>query len=141
MIYIPLADVRSRLGIFIYIPLADVRSRLDIFKITLKKSPVAKNVDMQYLAKATDGFSGTDIAGICRRTGKLTLRDSIERKTELIIRPHHFEEVMKFARRSVSDNDIRKYEMFARTLQQSRHFGQQICFEDQERPSQRADSK
>lgn len=28
-----------------------------------------------------------------------------------------------FARRSVSDNDIRKYEMFAQTLQQSRGFG------------------
>lgn len=35
----------------------------------------------------------------------------------------HFEESMKFARRSVSDNDIRKYEMFAQTLQQSRGFG------------------
>ena len=30
---------------------------------------------------------------------------------------------MRFARRSVSDNDIRKYEMFAQTLQQSRGFG------------------
>ena len=35
----------------------------------------------------------------------------------------HFEESMKFARRSVSDNDIRKYEMFSQTLQQSRGFG------------------
>ena len=35
----------------------------------------------------------------------------------------HFEEAMKFARRSVTDNDIRKYEMFAQTLQQSRAFG------------------
>lgn len=35
----------------------------------------------------------------------------------------HFEEAMKYARRSVSDNDIRKYEMFAQTLQQSRGFG------------------
>ena len=35
----------------------------------------------------------------------------------------HFEDAMKFARRSVSDNDIRKYEMFAQTLQQSRGFG------------------
>jgi transitional endoplasmic reticulum ATPase len=35
----------------------------------------------------------------------------------------HFEEAMKFARRSVSDNDIRKYEMFAQSLQQSRGFG------------------
>jgi len=35
----------------------------------------------------------------------------------------HFEEAMKFARRSVTDNDIRKYEMFAQTLQQSRGIG------------------
>ena len=35
----------------------------------------------------------------------------------------HFEEAMRFARRSVSDSDIRKYEMFAKTLQQSRGLG------------------
>jgi transitional endoplasmic reticulum ATPase len=29
----------------------------------------------------------------------------------------HFLEAMKYARRSVSDNDIRKYEMFAQKLQ------------------------
>lgn len=39
------------------------------------------------------------------------------------IRRDHFEEAMKFARRSVTDNDIRKYEMFAQTLQQSRGLG------------------
>ena len=42
----------------------------------------------------------------------------------------HFEEAMKFARRSVSDNDIRKYEMFAQTLQQSRGFGSDFRFPD-----------
>jgi transitional endoplasmic reticulum ATPase len=40
----------------------------------------------------------------------------------------HFEEAMKYARRSVSDNDIRKYEMFAQTLQQSRGFGNNFRF-------------
>lgn len=40
----------------------------------------------------------------------------------------HFEEAMKYARRSVSDNDIRKYEMFAQTLQQSRGFGNTFRF-------------
>uniref|UniRef100_A0AAQ4R5E9 vesicle-fusing ATPase n=1 Tax=Gasterosteus aculeatus aculeatus TaxID=481459 RepID=A0AAQ4R5E9_GASAC len=39
------------------------------------------------------------------------------------IRKDHFEEAMQYARRSVSDNDIRKYEMFSQTLQQSRGFG------------------
>jgi len=40
----------------------------------------------------------------------------------------HFEEAMKFARRSVTDNDIRKYEMFAQTLQQSRGIGSNFRF-------------
>jgi len=40
----------------------------------------------------------------------------------------HFEEAMKFARRSVSDQDIRRYEMFAQNLQQSRSFGSTFKF-------------
>lgn len=40
----------------------------------------------------------------------------------------HFEESMKFARRSVSDADIRKYQAFAQTLQQSRGFGSEFKF-------------
>ena len=44
------------------------------------------------------------------------------------ITTYHFEEAMKYARRSVSDNDIRKYEMFSQTLQQSRGFGNDFKF-------------
>jgi len=33
---------------------------------------------------------------------------------------------MRFARRSVSDNDMRKYQMFAQTLQQARGIGSDI---------------
>lgn len=35
---------------------------------------------------------------------------------------------MRFARRSVSDADIRRYEMFAQNLQQSRSFGNTFKF-------------
>ena len=110
---------------------------------------------MHYLANATKGFSGADLTEICQRACKLAIRESIEREInrekerqhrgqedisddiDLVpeIRRDHFEEAMKFARRSVSDNDIRKYEMFAQTLQQSRAFGSQFRFPDQERPS------
>ena len=37
---------------------------------------------------------------------------------------------MKFARRSVSDADIRKYRAFAQTLQQSRGIGTEFRFPD-----------
>lgn len=35
---------------------------------------------------------------------------------------------MKYARRSVSDADIRRYEMFSQNLQQSRSFGTNFKF-------------
>lgn len=44
----------------------------------------------------------------------------------------HFEESMKYARRSVSDADIRKYQAFAQTLQQSRGFGSEFRFSDRQ---------
>merc|ERR1711915_1069689 len=47
----------------------------------------------------------------------------------------HFEEAMKFARRSVSDQDIRKYQMFSQTLQQSRGFGQNFKFPESDNNS------
>ena len=37
---------------------------------------------------------------------------------------------MQYARRSVSDADIRKYQAFAQTLQQSRGFGSEFRFPD-----------
>ena len=45
-----------------------------------------------------------------------------------IVQREHFEEAMRFARRSVSDADIRRYEMFAQNLQQSRSFGSNFKF-------------
>ena len=47
------------------------------------------------------------------------------------IRRDHFEESMKFARKSVTENDVRKYQMFAQTLQQSRGFGGNFRFPGQ----------
>jgi len=138
----------GRLDQLIYIPLPDLLSRMNILKATLRKSPVAKNVDLEFLAKQTNGYSGADLTEICQRACKLAIRESIEKdierekaraatattttdssmenvdNSELVpeITRNHFEEAMKFARRSVSDNDIRKYEMFSQTLQQSKGF-------------------
>lgn len=145
----------GRLDQLIYIPLPDEASRLQIFKAALRKTPIASDVDLTYLAKTTVGFSGADITEICQRACKLAIRESIEKEIrhekerqerrakgeELMeeasydpvpeITKGHFEEAMKFARRSVSDNDIRKYEMFAQTLQQQRGFGTSFKFPNQ----------
>jgi len=139
----------GRLDQLIYIPLPDEASRISILKANLRKTPIAKDVNLDYLAKVTHGFSGADLTEISQRACKLAIRESIEKDINREkeresnpncdidmddedpvpeIRRDHFEEAMKFARRSVSDNDIRKYEMFAQTLQQSRGLGTNFRF-------------
>ena len=142
----------GRLDQLIYIPLPDEKSRLSIFKANLRKSPLAPDVDIETLSKFTNGFSGADITEICQRACKFAIRESIERDIEREraaaanpdamdnddeyvdpvpeITKSHFEEAMKYARRSVSDADIRKYQAFSQTLQQSRGFGNDFRFPD-----------
>merc|ERR1711913_227896 len=66
-----------------------------------------------------------------KATGGATTMD-VDDEEDLVpeITKRHFEESMKFARRSVTDNDIKKYEMFSQTLQQSRGFGNNFRFPD-----------
>jgi len=139
----------GRLDQLIYIPLPDASSRLQIFKAVLRKSPIDPAVDLNQLVKFTEGFSGADITEICQRSCKYAIRESIERDIEKgkriadnpnmmeddvdevpCITRAHFEEAMKYARRSVSDADIRKYQAFGQTLQQSRGFGSEFRFPD-----------
>ena len=68
----------GRLDQLIYIPLPDEPSRLSILQAALKKSPIAEDVDLGFLAKNTHGFSGADLTEICQRAAKLAIRASIE---------------------------------------------------------------
>uniref|UniRef100_A0AC35TJI2 Vesicle-fusing ATPase n=1 Tax=Rhabditophanes sp. KR3021 TaxID=114890 RepID=A0AC35TJI2_9BILA len=142
----------GRLDQLLYIPLPDADSRFQIFKANLKKTPLAEDLDLRYLSEQTIGFSGADLTEICQRACKLAIRQCIEldlaaeRKKQAkkaageelmeeeevdpvpVLTKKHFEEAMKFARRSVSDNDIVKYESFSETLQQQRGFGNNFSF-------------
>ena len=68
----------GRLDQLIYIPLPDEPGRHSILKAALRKSPVAPDVDLSFLAKHTHGFSGADLTEICQRAAKLAIRKSIE---------------------------------------------------------------
>merc|ERR1712083_1182762 len=72
----------GRLDQLIYIPMPDYESRLGILRATLRKSPVSKDVDLAYLAAQTDKFTGADLTEICQTACKLAIREEIERDIE-----------------------------------------------------------
>ena len=68
----------GRLDQLIYIPLPDFKSRAAVLKANLRKSPISKDIDVEFLSKSTIGFSGADLTEICQRACKLAIRESIE---------------------------------------------------------------
>lgn len=67
----------GRLDQLIYIPLPDQPSRLSVLKANLRKTPIAKDVDLNFVATITDGFSGADLTEICQKAAKAAVRDVI----------------------------------------------------------------
>jgi transitional endoplasmic reticulum ATPase len=55
----------GRLDSLVYIPLPDLPSRIAILKASCRKTPLAKNLQLEAIAKQTKGFSGADLAEIC----------------------------------------------------------------------------
>lgn len=132
----------GRLDTLVYVPLPDEASRVGILKAQLRKTPVAPDVDIEYIASRTHGFSGADLGFVTQRAVKLAIKQAIsididhakEReaagedvKMEELdeedpvpeLTKAHFEEAMQLARRSVSDVEIRRYEAFAQSMKNS----------------------
>jgi transitional endoplasmic reticulum ATPase len=68
----------GRLDSLIYIGLPDFEARVSVFKASLKKAPVF-DVDFEYLADRTEGFSGADISGVCSAAVQMAIRRAVER--------------------------------------------------------------
>jgi transitional endoplasmic reticulum ATPase len=133
----------GRLDTLVYVPLPDEASRISIIKAQLRKTPVAADVDIDFIAKNTHGFSGADLGFVTQRAVKLAIKESIgldidRRKARADagedamdededegedpvpeLTKRHFEEAMRTARRSVTDVEIRRYEDFAQRMKNS----------------------
>jgi ATP-dependent metalloprotease FtsH len=58
----------------IYVDLPDLNERREIFKVHLKPLKAVKNLDVEFLAKQTPGFSGADIANVCNEAALIAAR-------------------------------------------------------------------
>ncbi len=58
----------------IYVDMPDVNERKDIFKVHLKPIKLVDNIDIDFLAKQTPGFSGADIANLCNEAALIAAR-------------------------------------------------------------------
>ncbi|WP_321280297.1 ATP-dependent zinc metalloprotease FtsH [Marinifilum fragile] len=67
----------------IHVELPDLNERREIFNVHLKPLKLDPNIDQEFLAKQTPGFSGADIANVCNESALIAARkkkDIIEKQ-------------------------------------------------------------
>ncbi|MBC8464419.1 MAG: ATP-dependent metallopeptidase FtsH/Yme1/Tma family protein [Bacteroidetes bacterium] len=58
----------------IFVDLPDLRERKEIFEVHLRPLKLNKDVDVDFLAKQTPGFSGAEIANVCNESALIAAR-------------------------------------------------------------------
>ncbi|MBU3659883.1 MAG: ATP-dependent zinc metalloprotease FtsH [Flavobacteriales bacterium] len=59
----------------IYVDMPDINERKEIFAVHLKPIKLEANIDIDFLAKQTPGFSGADIANLCNEAALIAARN------------------------------------------------------------------
>ncbi|MHA1722806.1 MAG: AAA family ATPase [Candidatus Baldrarchaeia archaeon] len=112
--------MRRRFEKRIYVPLPDREARKEIFRIHTEGVELAPDVDFDKLAELTDGYSGADIALICREALMIPIRelDQEGKLTEIEkLRPVTMQDFMQSLSKikpSVSQDEITRYEEWTR---------------------------
>jgi len=63
----------------IHVDLPDLNERLEVFKVHLKPLKLDENLDIEFLARQTPGFSGADIANVCNEAALIAARHNSEK--------------------------------------------------------------
>jgi len=83
--------------------------------------PLAPDVNLEELARRTEGYSGADIAEICRKAGRLAIREDLNAAE---VRMKHFQEALSQTPPSVSP----ELDAYYRSLQKLRKAARQVGF-------------
>jgi len=106
------------------VPLPDTDARRHILAVHTREMPLAQDVDMEEIAKKTEGFTGADIAGICNEASILSIRryvakggvNSESEFAQLRVTMDDFVEAMEKIR-PTARIEVERYEKIAREFE------------------------
>ncbi|CAD7092167.1 unnamed protein product [Hermetia illucens] len=118
--------LRRRLEKRIYIPLPTDEGREALLKINLREVKVDPSVNLKSIAKKLEGYSGADITNVCRDASMMSMRRKIAglkpeqirqlatEEVDLPVSTQDFSEAIAKCNKSVSKEDLAKYEKWMR---------------------------
>jgi len=103
----------GRFDDLIYVGTPDVAGRRRILAIHTRNMPMAKDVDLESLARRTDRFTGADLEDLVRRAGLTALRRELDSGSVTMA---DFEAAMTETRASVTPEMLEEYDRIQETL-------------------------
>ena len=101
----------GRLDEKVYIGLPDRPARKKVLELNLKDMPVSDKVDLDTLSIRLEGYSGADIAYLCRKVAEQTFLEAVK-SSERPIGPADFEKVLDKLKPSVSKSHLVRFKKF-----------------------------
>ncbi len=99
----------GRFDKIIFIPAPDYRSRLEIFKIHLKNKPVSSKVDIENLARSTEGYTGADIENLVKEAALIAMKRSIKTGQDTTITNTDFLKILPRIKPSMTSDMKEEY--------------------------------
>lgn len=102
----------GRIDHVVYVGMPDFESRKQLFDIELKKRPHEKDIDMETLARMTNGFTSSDISYVVKETAIRAFEASLQTDDEQVVKINEamLEEAVRDTRPSVTPEEVRRYE-------------------------------
>ncbi len=103
----------GRFDELIYVPVPDREARRKIFKVHTRKMTLAEDVEVDVLVEKTKKYSGADVAAVCKKAGRLAIRENTE---AVDVKMPHFLKAIDDTPPSISSQMEERYKEIAGQL-------------------------
>src|SRR5881396_3089186 len=118
----------GRFDRLLFVPPPDLEARRQIVRIHTRKTPLAEDVNLDEIARRTDGYTGADIASVANTAVMLALREHIskakdpedakKRAKSLKVGKRHFDEALQKIK-PMSSAELKMYERFSQQFSEA----------------------
>ncbi len=118
----------GRFDRLLFVPPPDLEARRQIFKIHTRKTPLGEDVNLDEMARRTDGYTGADIASLANTAVMLALREHISKAKDpedarkrakgLKVAKRHYDEALQKIK-PMSSEELKMYERFSQQFSEA----------------------
>lgn len=105
----------GRLDTILYVGPPDLEARKEIIQIRIAKMDVAKDMDAEWLADQTDGYSGAELVSICQGAGYAALEEQESTGARMQVCKRHFVLAFGKTQRQITREMAARYERWGKT--------------------------